>query len=134
MNLGADIAAALPGFRTQAESLMKDQCTVTRGTSDPVFNPNSGQYEPGAGNQVYAGKCRIQSGTTQASNPEAGGAVFTVERVVLQLPHGTDLEIGDVATITVSVNPALVGNQYRVTGLGEKTHATAARYTVEVHT
>lgn len=112
---------------------MVDACTVSR-VGEPVFNPATGQYDAGDGVQQYAGKCRLQSGRVQASNPEAGGVVFTAERVELQLPFGTTLEIGDVATITASVNPALVGNKYRVTGLGEKTHATKQAFSVEVVT
>lgn len=127
------LQSALAQGRRAAESLMVDSCTVSRGSGEPVFNPETGQYET-SGSTVYDGKCRIQSGGTQASNPEAGGAVFTVERVELQLPFGTDLEIGDTTLITGSVNPGLVGNRYRVTGLGEKTHATSSRYTVEVVT
>lgn len=133
MNLGADIAGTLPLFRSQAESLMNDSCTITRGGAD-VFNPVTGQYEPDPGATIYAGKCRVQSGGTQAANPEAGGAVFTVEKPELQLPFGVSLEVGDQAVIDSSVNPALVGVAYRVTGLGQKTHATSARYTVEVVT
>lgn len=133
MNLGADIAGILPSLRAQAESMMQDTCTVTRGGAD-VFNPDTGQYEPAPGETIYADKCRIQAGGTQAANPEAGGAVFTVEKPELQLPFGTSLEVGDQAVIDSSVNPALVGVAYRVTGLGQKTHATSSRYAVEVVT
>lgn len=127
------VASALAQGRRAAERLMVDQCTVSRG-GEPVFNPETGQYDTTSGAAAYSGKCRIQSGTTQASNPEAGGAVFTVERVELQVPFGTVFQIGDIATITVSENPALVGNKYRVTGLGEKTHATKQAFNVEVVT
>ena len=133
MSLGADVAAILPHLQAQAESMMQDTCTVTRGGMD-VFNPDTGQYEPAPGPLIYTGKCRIQSGGTQAANPEAGGAVFTVEKPELQLPFGVSLEVGDQAVIDSSVNPALVGVAYRVTGLGLKTHATSARYAVEVVT
>lgn len=127
MSLDATLADA----RALAESLMVDSCTVSLGSGEPVFNPATGQYETPS-SDVYSGKCRIQSGGTQAANPEAGGAVFTVERVELQLPFGTDLRVGDIITVTASANPGLVNNRYRVTGLGEKTHATSSRYTVEV--
>lgn len=118
--------------RKTAETLMIDTCTITRGTGT-TFNPETGQYESAA-TPIYAGKCRLQSGSTQAANPEAGGAVFTVERLEIQLPFGTIFEVDDIVTGYVSAsNPALTGNEYRVTGLGEKTHATAQRFTVEVH-
>ena len=126
-------AAELAEAQATAQTMMQDTCTVSRGGAD-VFNPDTGQYEPGDGEPIYAGKCRIQSGGTQAANPEAGGAVFTVEKPELQLPFGVSLEVGDQAVIDSSVNPALVGVAYRVTGLGLKTHATSARYAVEVVT
>jgi hypothetical protein len=106
---------------------------VSRGGGDAVFNPVTGEYDTG-GETVYAGKCRLQNVRAQASNPEAGGGVFTVERVELQVPFGTEFQVGDIAVFTASENPALVGNKYRVTGLGEKTHATAQRFNVEVVT
>lgn len=112
---------------------MMDACTISRGT-EPVFNPMTGLYDT-SGAQVYSGKCRLQASRTQAANPEAGGAVFTVESLELQLPFGTAYQVGDIATYTAStLNPALVGNVYRVTGLSEKTHGTAQRLSVEVVT
>lgn len=131
MTLGADVVAALPGFRAQAESLMTDTCTVSRGGGE-VFNPATGQYEA-AQTPVYEGKCRLQSVRAQAANPEAGEAVYTVERVELQLPFGVTFHVGDTATFTGSLlNPDLVGAVYRVTGLGRKSQATAQRFNVEV--
>lgn len=125
-------ALAIKLGRSAAERGMVDTCTIARGGVS-TFNPATGAYDAGAGSTVYTGKCRLQSGRTQAANPEAGGAVFTVERLELQLPFGTVFMVGDVATYTASpLNPALVGNKYRVTGLGEKTHGTAQRLTVEV--
>lgn len=128
--MGAE--SALLRGRAAAEALMVDACSISRGGVS-TFNPATGAYDPGAGTTVYSGKCRLQSGRTQAANPEAGGAVFTVERLELQLPFGTVFMVGDVAAYTASpLNPALVGNKYRVTGLGEKTHGTSQRLTVEV--
>ena len=125
-------AAELERARAEYETAMVDTCTIGRGTGIPVFNPATGSYEPSS-TPVYTGKCRLQSVRAQANNPEAGGAEFTVERLELQLPFGTVFEIGDIATYASSqFNPALVGNEYRITGLGEKTHATAQRFNVEV--
>ena len=123
--------AAIKRGQRAANRLMVDSCAATRGTGDPVFDPATGTYTPGS-SPVYTGRCRLQTSRTQGANPEAGGAVFTVERVELQLPFGVSLEVGDLAEITASVNPVLVGNVYRVTGLSEKTHETKRTYSVEV--
>lgn len=113
---------------------MTSTCTVTRAGGDRVYNPETGQYEGGS-SDVYDGKCRVQTVRAQAANPESGTAVFTVERVELQLPFGTKFQHDDVATITAEpLNPDLVGTVYRVTGLGRKSQATAQRLNVEVIT
>lgn len=118
--------------RRDAEKLMTDTCVVARG-GEPVFNPETGQYDTPDGEPVYEGKCRLQSVRAQAANPEAGEMVFTVERVELQLPFGTTFHVGDTATFTASqLSPDLVGSVYRITGLGRKSQATAQRFNVEV--
>ncbi|WDF32247.1 DUF6093 family protein [Arthrobacter agilis] len=130
--------------RRDAEEGLTDRCVVTRGTGKPVYNPVTRKYES-AGDTVYPtpeqvaggnpGKCRMQSGRVQVTDAEAAGAVFTVERLELQLPFGTVFEQGDVVTyVEAPFNPALVGNTYRITGLGAKSQATLQRFTVEVLT
>lgn len=120
--------------RADAEEGMTDICVVTRASAEEVYDPDTGMYvTPEAA--IYEGKCRLQSVRAQAANPEAGPAVYTAERVELQLPFGTTFEVDDVATFTASpFNPDLVGKKYRVTGLGRKSQATAQRLNVEVLT
>jgi hypothetical protein len=118
--------------RADAEEGMTDTCVVTRAGGPRIYNPVTGEYEDGAV-PVYEGKCRLQSVKAQAASPESGTAVYTVERVELQLPFGTTFHLDDVATFTASpFNPDLVNAKYRVTGLGRKSQATAQRFTVEV--
>lgn len=113
---------------------MTDACVVTRAGGEPVYDPQTGEYvTPQV--PIYEGKCRLQSVRAQAANPEAGDVVYTVERVELQLPFGTTFMVDDVATFTASLlNPDLVDEKYRVTGLGRKSQATAQRFNVEVLT
>ncbi|WDF34548.1 DUF6093 family protein [Arthrobacter agilis] len=126
------VDAILADARRVAESLMTDACVVSRGGGGSVFNPDTGQYEDTA-TPVYEGKCRLQSVRAQAANPDSGEAVFTVERVELQLPFGTTFHVGDVAEFTASqFSPDMVGLEYRVTGLGRKSQATSQRLNVEV--
>ncbi|MFC3299635.1 DUF6093 family protein [Arthrobacter agilis] len=136
--------ADLVESRRDAEEGLTDTCVVTRGAGRPVYNATTRKYES-AGNTIYPtpeqvaegnpGKCRMQSGRVQATDAEAAGAVFTVERLELQLPFGTAFEQGDVVTyMNAPYNPALVGNTYRITGLGAKSQATLQRFIVEVLT
>lgn len=112
--------------RVIAEGLMVDACVARESSGDTAFNPATGNYEPVPGPVLYEGKCRLQSVRAQAANPEAGGAVFTVERVELQVPAGTELPLDALVSV------ASAGNTYRVTGIGEKTHEVARRFNVEV--
>ena len=66
----APLIGALPKLRQMAESLMTDQCVVTRPgatTTDPDTGlPNTGKE------QVYEGSCKVQtSGASPASRPKA---------------------------------------------------------------
>lgn len=118
--------------RADAEEGMTDTCLVTRASAEEVYDPASGQYTTPE-TPVYDGKCRLQSVKAQAANPESGPAVYTVERVELQLPFGPTFEIDDVATFTTApFNPDLVGKKYRITGLGRKSQASSQRCNVEV--
>ena len=53
MNLGADIAAALPQLRRQAESMMRDECTITRAGTQ-TWDDATGTHLPGSTSPAYA--------------------------------------------------------------------------------
>lgn len=131
MNLASDLSAALPFLQAQAESLMLDSCIIDR-PGEPVTDPETGAVTPSY-TPVYEGKCKVQLGASQAASPEAGGAVFNVQRSRLDLPIGVGpIETGDRVRITAArFNPALADNVYRVTELFEKTWQTAQRIPVE---
>ena len=57
MALVDDILAALPVFRHEANSLMLDECTITR-PGEPVTDPDTGDVTNSA-ETVYAGKCKV---------------------------------------------------------------------------
>lgn len=120
--------------RKAAERLMVDSCEVRRGNGEPVFNPETGQYES-AGALSYTGRCKVQSIRPQAATPEAGGAVFTVVGSEVHVPAGTDIQDGDVVKITASaLSPSLVGVELRVQGFIPDTWDTAYRAPVKVNT
>lgn len=131
MSLGSDLTAALPFLQSQAESLMVDSCIVDR-PGEAVTDPDSGVVSPSY-SPVYEGKCKVQLTASQAGSPEAGGAVFNVQRARVDLPVGVGpIETGDRVRLTAGrFNPALVGNVYRVTELFEKSWPTAQRIPVE---
>lgn len=117
--------------RAAAEELMSDTIRVER-LGGLVTDPETGNVTPGR-ELVYEGRCKIQSSTTMAENPEAGGQVFTVERTKLHFPALTSgLEVGLVGTVLSAPHqPLLVGNEYRLTEPDLKSWQTAQRWSVE---
>ena len=120
-----------------AESLMTDQCVVTRPgstTTDPDTGlPNTGKE------QVYEGSCKVQtsgglvSEQTESNAAQAVGTVSLVWSLYVHFPYGTPgLRTGDVVEVTESANPLLAGRRLRlVSPQSEKTHATACRWNVK---
>ena len=89
--------------------------------------------------QVYQGKCKVQtsgglaSEQTEGSAAQAMGAVSLVWSLYVHFPYGTPgIRAGDVVEVTDSANPLLVGRRLRlVSPQSEKTHATACRWNVK---
>ena len=65
MSLVDDVLAALPGMRSEAESLMLDTCTVHR-PGEPVTD-SDGNVTPSL-TLLYTGPCKIQQTLAQSSN------------------------------------------------------------------
>lgn len=129
--------SVLERARGNAESLMTDECTVTR-PGEAVTDPATGVVKP-ASMQVYAGRCKVQtSGGLASENVEGSaaqtmGAVSLVWSLCVHFPYGTPgLRAGDVVEVTESANPLLAGRRLRlVSPQSEKTHATACRWNVK---
>lgn len=123
--------------RANAEDLMTDRCVVTR-PGESTTDPDTGLPDTGT-EQVYQGKCKVQtsgglaSEQTEGSAAQAMGAVSLVWSLYMHFPFGTSgLRAGDVVEVTESVNPLLIGRRLRlVSPQSEKTHATACRWNVK---
>ena len=128
--LGDVLASALPGLRAQAESMMRDQCTIGV-LGEPQTDPDTGDVTTPM-DVLYTGPCRVQTYEAQESNPEAGASVRTVQRYQVHIPVGSYApEVGHVVEITTAaLDPYLSGRRYRVEALLHKTLATAYRLSV----
>ena len=132
--IGADVMARA---RANAESLMTDQCVVTR-PGDTTTDPDTGLPNTGT-EQVYKGKCKVQtsgglaSEQTEGSAAQAMGAVSLVWSLYVHFPYDTSgLRAGDVVEVTDSANPLLSGRRFRlVSPQSEKSHVTACRWNVK---
>ncbi len=132
------ILSTLKRGRREAERLMTDTCVIRRPTGTISVDPDTGVASPEY-TTVYEGKCKVQTAGGIASQvvsasgdaTNVGGNV-PVWSLYLHLPvSAVDCRSGDLAQITSSVDPALVGRRLRLVNLqSEKTHATARRWNV----
>jgi len=122
-------SAVLAG-RAAAERNMLDTCTVQAVTGSSV-DPNTGAEVPTYA-LVYTGRVKVQSGATQESTPEAGGATLTVQRSEAHFPVGAFVPaVGQVVTVTAAaLDPLMAGLTFRVVALLHKSAATAYRLAV----
>ena len=132
-------STALRRGRRATARQMLDTCTI--GTlGDPATDPDTGavttplvQLYPDPAwpddHPLKHGPCKVQTWEAQESNPEAGGAVQTVQRYAVHIPIGSYApEVGHVVEIaTAALDPNLTGRRYRVVALLHKTLATAYR-------
>lgn len=128
MTLYDDVAAALPEFRAQAESLMVDTVTISRASG--ALDPET--FEPVL-TEVYAGKAKVQTYEPFERTADVGGGTATVQRYSVHIPVGAYQPLpDDVVNVTAAVHdPNLAGRQYVVRGPLHKGLATAYRLLVD---
>lgn len=132
---------ALRAGRRWAESLMVDQCIISRASGEAgPLDPETGTRTPpptvdiyGPGILPHQGKCKVQTYEAFESKPESGQHVYTVQRYTLHIPvGGPQMAIDDRVEITASeLDANLVGRVYRVSGLHHKSLATAQRLLID---
>ena len=123
------LAAVLRG-RQRAEALMLDVCTVQPVTGHTT-NPDA-TVTPTYGAAVYSGRCKLQTQkAAYPSTPDAGEHQFTVLPLELHLPVAAVVAVGQLVTVTESVDPVNVGRRFRIRSSDRKTMQTALRCQVE---
>lgn len=141
IDLGAEILAALPGLRQQAESMMTTQVVITRGSGE-MTDPVTGEAETV---QVYPnpswasdhphadGKAKLTSYEAHEAASAAGQRVITTQRMALHVPVGSyAAQVGDMAEVVGSRDPLLIGRKVRIVQQAPyKEHATAYRCFVD---
>jgi hypothetical protein len=138
-----DLTADLLEFQAEANSRMRDTCTVTVPNSTPgTIDPVTGLESSTAGAALYSGPCRLRMGGTVAGSSQstvAGDRVST-STPTLSLPVSAPrVPVGAVVLITgvPADDPAghlRLGVRVRVVGLVLGTDMTAQRLTVEAVT
>jgi hypothetical protein len=133
-----DITVEIADLRNEAESMMTDQCIVTRvgvASGAPVLDPATGKYPVIPPVPVYTGMSSIKiPGTVSTGKfrPTAGD-VATLLSAIFSIPwFGPRLETEDIILITASMmNPGLAGMEFHVTGLLPGSHITKQRVSVQ---
>lgn len=130
VSIRSEIDSALLELRGHAESLMPDTCTVSRADPNGAVDPATGEPERV---QVYSGPAKRQTYESYEQSPEAGGHMFAVQRYSVHFPVGSfEPAPDDVIVWTASAHdPDLPGTRDRITGLFNKSFATAQRVYVE---
>ena len=121
--------AAIMQGRRMAERLMVDRWVVYKLDMDDV-DPLTGEAVRVI---VYEGKAKLTSYEGYEQTPEVVGHTSTVQRMSLHLPVGPYRpQVGHVAVCVESLDPNLIGTQYRMTQDAPfKTFATAYRVFVD---
>ena len=123
-----DIEAVIPGLRAEAEAMMIDSCLIERQVGQ-VVDPDTLEAAP-QWETVYSGRCRVQIPNASELFKLSGGAGWTLEPVVLQLPvvGSEDVTVGDRATITSAVlDRGLADDVLAIIALFSKTHSLSRR-------
>ena len=116
--------AVLAGRRA-AEALMVDRATVTR----PTVTTGPDGLDQVTETPVWAGPCKVQTYEAHETAANAAGALVTIQRYSIHLPHYVDaVRVGD------QIHVAGYLSDFRVTGLFNKTHVTRRRFQVDVET
>jgi hypothetical protein len=110
---------------------MVDTCRITS-VGVPVTDPDTGDVTT-TRSTVYEGPIKVQSKDSATSNPEAGGATFTVVSRQVHIPaNAAEILDGHEVEITASLlNSFTVGKVYRVEGFTPDTYDTAYRIPVK---
>lgn len=113
-----------------AERLMADSCTIRRQTGAQI-DPDTGAEVPEY-DDIYEGKCRVQSRNLAGSSPNAGQQRVDLFSLELHVPvAATGVAVNDVAEVIASVDADLIGRFFRLSGPAHKTYLTARRLPIE---
>ena len=116
---------AILAGRRAAEALMIDRATITR----PTVTTGPDGLDHVTETPVWAGPCKVQTYEAHETAANAAGALVTIQRYSIHLPHHVDaVRVGDLIRVAGYLSV------FRVTGLVDKTHVTSRRFQVDVET
>ena len=110
---------------------MLDTCVVERLDTSATPDPMTGAVPRLT---VYEGRCKVGGDRPYENAQNAGGAFAVVQRYTVHLPATAGpFDDGDLVTITAaSMQPHLVGREFRLAGSDERSWQTSQRIFVDV--
>ena len=127
-DLGSHVAAALPGLRAHAVSLLRDVCDMQRrdgSTIDPVTGARVDVWV------TYAAGVPLRVRTSVSESvAESGGSQVTAQRLTAAVPWDASAEVGDRLVVTRSGDPSLVGRPLYVRAVPRGTDHALRRLVV----
>lgn len=130
MNLGYDIAQALPVVRAEAESRMTE--TVTIGRFELVRAPGSLDTILTLVETYYSGIARVKYPYATSLSKVPAGQQLVETSIIVSVPYGTrPIPTGAIVRVDASAaDAALVGRVLTVDGQAQTGQTTAHRYPV----
>lgn len=127
-----DVGPVLEAGRRAFLARMRATCVIRRPIGETA-NDDGVVVPIYAEPSVYEGPCYTRyPGIAFEANPEAGGSVFTISRVVVRIPFGPVVRPGDVVEMTSDPdNPVMAGTSLRVASNDDQSQATAQRLLCE---
>lgn len=96
-------------MRNRHVALSRGRCAITRPAGAPVHDPATNDYTPPAAATVYEGTCNLVPLQSLASIDEQAGERLHLQLHSVRLPaDAPDIHVGDVITITSSLDAELV--------------------------
>lgn len=117
--------------RRFAEAQMVDECTITR-DGVGVYDPDTGELEPGTPTTIYTGKCRLRTPSPEEERVLFGEQQVTKTRYILDVPHTTrGVRIEDVAALTTTEDTDAAALRIRVVAATAETIFVMKSYPCE---
>lgn len=105
----------LTTLRSFVNSTLTAGCTITvAGTGPPVFNDDTGTYDPPPSETLYTGKVLLYP-QDRSREAVAGEADFHISRYTVILPADAAVRVGATLTVTSSPDaPPLLGEKFTI--------------------
>lgn len=126
-----NLTGPLNALAAYAGRLHTATCTITRPGGEPVWNDETGTYEPAADVTVYSGACLVTPTGGDRVQEFGEGPVVTRQYTISIEDLTADVQVEDTITITDSRDPLAEGRTMRVLDIPKSELVTVRRLIAE---